>query len=119
VKPGDELVTVLRHVSASGMSRDIDVYKFYYDRQNKRVQWLWLSYLAAKATGFRFNEKKEAVTIGGCGMDMGFHLVYSIGRTLFPKGGALKYSPRETQEQRSGKTKETDGGYLVSHRWLG
>lgn len=129
IKPGDTLVTVMRHRSASGMSRAIDVYMFSpgkardrFDktlRPSARVSWLWLSYNVAKACGFTFSKTREAIVIGGCGMDMGFQIVYTLGRVLFPKGGSLKHSPREAQERRAGKARETDGGYLLSHRWLG
>lgn len=129
IKPGDQIVTVMRHCSRSGMRRHIDVYMFEpgktKDRHDKtlrpsaRVQWLWLSYNVAKATGLSFSKAHEAIQIDGAGMDMGFAIVYALGRALFPNGGTLKHSPREAQERRSGETKETDGGYLLSHRWLG
>ena len=129
VKPGDQLVTVMRHRSASGMSRSIDVYMMYtikakdrYDktlRPSARINWLWLSFNIARACGFQWDAARESIRVGGCGMDMGYHIVYTLGRVLFPKGGALKHSPREAQERRAGETKETDGGYLLSHRWLG
>lgn len=77
LKPGDTVHTVLRNVSRSGMSRDIDLYKIV-DGETR-----WLSRLAAKACGFTFNEKRDCIKVGGCGMDMGFHLVYSLSRVLF------------------------------------
>lgn len=128
VKPGDQLVTVIRNTSASGMSRSMDVYMFYQDkakdhhgntrRPSARVQWLWLTYNVAKACGFEWDHKRDSLRVGGCGMDMGFHVVYTLGRVLFPKGGHVKHSQRRWQEERNGNTKETDGGYLLSHRWL-
>ena len=36
----------------------------------------------------------KVVGVGGCGMDMGFHLVYTLSRELF------------------------DDGYYVKHEWL-
>ena len=77
LKPGDTVFTVLRSMSRSGMNRKIDLYKL--EDGNPR----WLSPLAACACGFTFDAKREAISVGGCGMDMGFHLVYSLSRVLF------------------------------------
>lgn len=77
LKPGDTVYTVLRSVSRSGMSRDIDLYKL--EPEGPR----WLSRIAARACNWTWNNKRECVKVGGCGMDMGFHLVYNLSRTLF------------------------------------
>ena len=77
LKPGDTVYTVLRSVSRSGMNRKIDLYKL----ENSEPRWL--SPLAARACGWTFDTKREAISVGGCGMDMGFHLVYNLSRTLF------------------------------------
>ncbi len=82
LKPGDTVFTVLRSVSRSGMNRKIDLYKI----EDGSPQWL--SRLAAKACDWTFDNKRDAVSVGGCGMDMGFHLVYSLSRVLFPDGFA-------------------------------
>jgi hypothetical protein len=77
LKPGDTVFTVLRSVSRSGMNRKIDLYKI----EDGSPQWL--SRLAAKACDWTFDNKRDAVSVGGCGMDVGFHLVYSLSRVLF------------------------------------
>ena|ERR1035437_1828097 len=51
---------------------------------------------------------------GGCGMDMGFHLVYNLGRTLFPEG--FKVEGRGRNGDASGWDK--DGGYALKQRWI-
>lgn len=76
LKPGDTVYTILRHVSNSGMSRRIDLYIF---RDNKPY---YLTYWAAEALGEKVN-KKGGIVVGGCGMDMGFHLVYNLSMALF------------------------------------
>jgi hypothetical protein len=132
LSPGDTVFTVLRHVSSSGMSRDIDLYIL---RDNEP---LWLSGYAGRALGYRRHPQRDAIRVGGCGMDMGVHLVYSLSRTLFPDGhpcigkggdhrsscpsndhsndsmlnvvpGALRYSSDR---------QHTDGGYALRHRWM-
>jgi hypothetical protein len=81
LKPGDTVYTVLRHVSASGMSRDIDLYVF---RDNKPQ---YLTNYAATALDWPMS-KNKGIKVGGCGMDMGFHLVYSLSSVLFREGFA-------------------------------
>jgi len=80
LEPGDTIYTVLRHTSRSGMYRAIDLYLLHDDDRT------WLSRLAATATGIRFDERYEAMGTSGCGMDMGFSLVYDLAAALYPEG---------------------------------
>jgi uncharacterized Zn ribbon protein len=89
LKNGDTVYTILRHVSTSGMSRRIDLYTF---RDNKPV---YLSGLYAMMQGEEPPE--NGYKVGGCGMDMGFHLVYSMSSMLFDGDR---------------------GGYELRHEWL-
>lgn len=110
LKPGDTVYTILRHVSRSGMSRSIGVVLLKGRKQNSMD--LHPNYLVAKALGYR-QGKGDGVVMGGCGMDMGFALVYNLGRTLWPNGNG------KTVTGRNGDTgPETDGGYLLEQRWL-
>lgn len=138
IKPGNTVYTILRHVSRSGMQRVIDIYII---ENNEPRRW---SYTAAQACGFNYDNKHEGIKVGGCGMDMGFHLVYSMSRTLFPDGFGIegmtldgrKVRP-ETEEHaakmlahtaypglsfngRNGDQSgwDNDGGYALNHRWL-
>ena len=78
--PGSTAYTVLRHVSASGMSRDISVHSI----EDGEIRWL--TWLAHKAGRFSWSEKNDAIRMGGCGMDMGFALVYNLSYALYPDG---------------------------------
>jgi hypothetical protein len=89
LKEGDTVHTVLRKVSTSGMSRVIDVYHFT-GKADGTVDKSWLSWHVARACGERFNERPEGVRVNGCGMDMGFHLVYNLAHVLFGDGYKLK-----------------------------
>lgn len=82
IKPGDTLYTNLIHVSASGMYRVLDVYKIV-DNTLLRLSWS-----AAAACGLKYDMKHEGVGMRGCGMDMGFWLVYELSSVLFPDGFA-------------------------------
>ena len=117
IKPGDTIHTILRHVSSSGMSRRISLVA------NVEGEPLDVSYWAARAMGDRM--KDGAIVIGGCGMDMGFALVYNLSRTLFPNGFPCcgKHCPSNDhsngdRNHRKGHKHNGDGGYAIRHRWL-
>lgn len=76
IKPGEVIYTILRHCSASGMRRVIDVYVM---RDNEPLGYSWS---VAHAIGATYNRKHEGVQVNGCGMDMGFHIVYSLSYAL-------------------------------------
>ena len=110
IKPGDSVYVTLKHVSRSGMYRRIAVL-VSVGGEVANVSGLVAEAIGAKST-------VGAVGVGGCGMDMGFKIVYDLGRVLFPDGGPLECSPRAGQERRAGETIERDGGYLLKHRWI-
>ena len=78
-KPGDTLYTVIRSVSKSGMSRNLDVFAIHEGRP------LWLSVYIAACTGMRLTDGK-GLHVTGCGMDMGFHVVNNLSIALFCPG---------------------------------
>jgi hypothetical protein len=82
LKPGDTVYTIVRHVSRSGMSRDISVVVMTPDGP------IHPNWAVARATGMRLvtTGGHDAIRIGGCGMDMGFALVYELGARLWPEG---------------------------------
>ncbi len=83
LKPGDKVNCILRHTSRSGMSRNISFYA---------GDSILLDYNIAKALGYSL-AKGDGVTVGGCGMDMGFSVVYNLSATLYgsrEEGGGYK-----------------------------
>ena len=46
-------------------------------------------------------------------MDMGFEIVYHLGRVLWPDGDG-----KFTRNRNGDTGPETDGGYLFNQRWL-
>jgi hypothetical protein len=96
VKPGDTVYTVVRHVSRSGMSRRIDLYTI------KGGEMVYLTGHVACLLGYsRAGGSNHGLTVVGCGMDMGFHLVYNLAVSLFcPE----KY--------------DHDKAYSLTHRWI-
>lgn len=105
IKPGDTLYTQLHHVTKSGMTRYIGV------RAIKDDYPYDYTYLVAKALGWKTSDKHHGIKVGGCGMDMGFHLIYSLGMALWPDG-----TP-EPHDTRNGEP-DSCGGYAIQHRWL-
>lgn len=103
-KPGQTVYTILRHVSSSGMSRDISIVTI---EGGEVRQW---DYAVACVLSESL-AKSEGIKVSGCGMDMGFHLVYNLGRTLWPDGTPEPHGTRNGQPDR-------DGGYALKHRWL-
>jgi hypothetical protein len=69
-----------------------------------------ISRRASIVTGWK-QSNNGGLVVGGCGMDMGFHTVYTLGRYLWPKG------TRKPHGTRNGAP-DKDGGYALKHSWL-
>jgi hypothetical protein len=71
--------TILRRVSASGMTRAISL------KIIKDGELIDITYTAARALGEKCVEVNghNVIKVQGCGMDMGFHLVYNLASVLF------------------------------------
>jgi len=81
VKPGATLYTVLNHVSRSGMYRAISVYAIVEGEP------VWLNGWADAVLEWgRDRKHDDGIKCSGAGMDMGFHLVYSLASYLWPDG---------------------------------
>ena len=105
LKPGDTVYTKLNHVSRSGMTRSIEVMVF---RDNAPIN---LTYVVSEVLDYKIDNKHWGLKVGGCGMDMGFHVVYELGSALWPKGtrkphGTLNGHP------------DSEGGYALKHQWI-
>jgi hypothetical protein len=96
VSEGSTVYTVLRSVSSSGMSRTLSL------KVAKDGKILDLTYYAGTVLDWPIVEVNgsRALRVGGCGMDMGFHTVYTLSRALFREEGNTK-----------------DAGYLLNHAW--
>lgn len=118
VKPGDTVLTVLRHTSRSGMSRDIDLYVV------KDGDIYWLSALAAKVLDMSLTKGGHGIRIGGCGMDMGFQLVYLLSSVLYRGEQQDKHGELEAcqgghgQSNLCGNIRCRSQGYWLKHRWM-
>jgi len=84
LRPGDRVYTILRHVSRSGMARDISLYTI---KDNKPY---FLDGLVSHALDCKIS-KNQGLRVHGCGMDMGFDLVYQLAYALFGDGYNLSH----------------------------
>ena len=75
---GDTVYSIIRHVSANGMSRRID---FYAIRDNKPIYLT--GYIEGLLHSYKRHAKGDGLIIGGSGMDMAFHVVYNVASALF------------------------------------
>lgn len=108
--PGSTVYTILRHVSRSGMQRDIDLYRF------EGGEKIYLSYYVANALGYS-RANGGALKVPGCGMDMGFHLVNSLSYALH----GMKDVNCEEDGAPSPAFSTPDryqAGYSLRHEWL-
>ena len=101
VNEGDTVYTVLRSVSSSGMSRKISL------KVAKEGKILDLTYYASVVLEWPLVEVNgsRALRVGGCGMDMGFHTVYTLARVLF-------------RDKYEGQANAVDPGYSLTQAWL-
>lgn len=82
--------TICRHVSRSGMSRTISLH--YFDTATGGMRHL--NYVAAVLLDRPQDSLRDGLICKGCGMDMGFDLVYAFACAA------------------------TGDGYAVNHHWL-
>ena len=147
IKPGDTVYTILDRVSASGMSRQVRVVLLSCDGKNE-IAPLHPNYAVGRALGLRHGKRNgrelDSLTMQGCGTDVGFELVYNLGRVLYPAGfgcigekcnsndhsngdrdrtphGICRDCRESTHTPTPGHEYEhwhSDGGYALNHRWL-
>ena len=126
--PGRTVYTKITHVSRSGMSRSIECYLAQGRDNLTDITWL-----VARATNSRVDNTHGGIVMGGCGMDMGFALVYGLGRTLYPDGVPCTGSRgRDTEAPRcksndhvndatvpySRDVTHREGGYALNQVWM-
>jgi len=78
---GSRVRGVVVSVSRSGMSRRI---RFYAGSAGDTHD---LTYEFAKLTGWSLDDR--GLLVQGCGMDMVFHTVYTVSRTVYGNGYAI------------------------------
>jgi len=135
IKPGDTVHTILDNVSRSGMSRTIRVVLL------QDSEALHPNHAVSTLLGYSRAKRGDGFVVGGCGMDMGFHVVHNLGYALFgeeaehgtgKQANALRKAIYEADKfywHQGGKTEKPDwtkpgrqwfagAGYALKQRWL-
>lgn len=133
IKPGDRIYTILRHVSSSGMSRRISLVLVVKGEPR------YLDFHVGRVLDYKRPERGDGLQVGGCGMDMGYHLVHNLGYALFSepamadnaKGRKLREALLKADRHyytQGGKTApdpskpdeqfKHGAGYALKHSWL-
>lgn len=135
LKPGDTIHCVLESRARSGMSRTIN---FYVSDGDGGMTYLTghIAYALGMTRTYQ-----GALRVGGCGMDMGFHVVYNLGAAIFGHGDKSTFACIGDQcpsNEHSNRVKppagscagdgcndltckpwyHSDGGYALRHNWL-
>jgi hypothetical protein len=90
---GSQVFTIVRHVSASGMSRNISVLALTLDALGDNpARFIHPNWAVSKAIGWptaRSSGAHDAIAVKGCGMDMAEHLVQTLSYALYGEPNAL------------------------------
>ena len=84
-----KIIATVKSVSRSGMSRII-TFNYY----NKKHYLYNIDYKISKLLNYRLTD--HGVSVGGCGMDMIFHVLYSIN-SLAINYGVIKKSAKKSK----------------------
>lgn len=105
LQPGDTVYCVLRHRATSGMMRHIS----FFTVRDGGIRYL--DHYIAELCGYKYASDGRGVKIRGCGMDMGWHVVYNLGAILWPDGTPEPHGTRNGELDR-------DGGYALRSSWI-
>lgn len=121
LRPGQVIYFVVTHVARSGMQRSIEFYipshATKWDAKRERsikTRELVIDKITwemSRILGYRVDQKNGGLVVGGCGMDMGFHCVYTLGGKLWPHGTRTPHGSRNGQP-------DSTGGYALKSRQL-
>lgn len=109
--PGTRVFTIVKHVSRSGMMRRIIPFIIINNEPYD------LSWHIARLGLFKRKYPNEGLEVYGCGMDMCFHLVYELGRILYPEG--FKLAKGQYGHACNDSRYDTDGGYALEMKHFG
>lgn len=112
IKQGKPTIhVIIKNVSRSGMLRRVQTFII---KDNKLY---FINYLIEQLTHYK-KDSDGLLKLHGCGMDMGFSLVYDFARSIFPTG--FKSSRRNAingmKPTDKGFNWDNDGGYALSNR---
>lgn len=128
--PGTRVYTQLEHRTQSGMTRWIIPRVIAPDQSGEPYPRYLAGLIELADIGWKRTRQRDGLEVGGCGMDMGFHLVYSISRSLYPDGfecigqgddnwrGRCPSNDHSNGDRDYSPHHHRDGGYALRHQWL-
>ena len=120
--PGATVYTILRHVSRTGNTREVSVVI-----QTPAGNMVHPNKAVATLTGMHLNKRFDAIVTQSGGMDVGFEIVYNLGRAMYPAGickGTRKchVDPSKGHSRPAAGSDEghsyQDAGYAFRQEWL-
>lgn len=103
IEPGSTVYIKVNHVSSSGMTRYMDFY-FISENQLQKINH-------SMSVVLMWTHTDNGLKVKGCGMDMGLHSVYTLGRHLWPNGTPKPHGSRNG-------VPDSDGGYALQYSYL-
>lgn len=91
----------IKHVSQSGMTRDIAFYIPVYAHDGK-LSMRNITWIMSKLIDRRYNDKNGGIRVHGCGMDMAYDCIYNLSCRLYSPDG--KY--------------DRDAAYKLKREWM-
>lgn len=121
VPAGTTVYTTLRHVSRSGMMREISLYVIKRGGGYKSTgEPVSITFHVARALGYSLNRggSFHALRVSGCGMDMGFHVVNSLSYKLHGKDRGEGAKPENAGRPFRARRGHYRAGYSLNHEWV-
>jgi hypothetical protein len=118
LKPGDDVYASVVHVAPSGMSRHI-VLRVIRDNEPRNI-----THWVGRVLDWKQSDKTGGLIVEGCGMDMCFHTVYCLARSLFPDGSYIctgkgcRSNDHTNGDRDYTPHPHSDGGYALNKRDL-
>lgn len=118
---GSTVYCVLRHVSRSGMRREISFLVGGCEGMQKGAWIQDIDWLVCRALDMHLG--KAGIKVDGCGMDMGFHVVYSLSRVIYRDGFPCIGKGCPSNDHSNGDRNyephaHSDPGYALGSRWV-
>tara|TARA_R110002020_G_scaffold174057_1_gene365063 strand:+ start:65 stop:340 length:276 start_codon:yes stop_codon:yes gene_type:complete len=76
----ETIYSIISHVSKSGMTRHISFFKIIDNEPE------YINHEINDLLDYKFSKNYNGLVVGGCGMDMAFHVVYSYGKVKHDNG---------------------------------
>ena len=133
-KSGFIVYSQVRHVSSSGMMRHIDFFVMNGNNPiniNWHIERITNTYFRAKSYDAK---NADSLRVSGCGMDMGFAVVYALSSHIYGHGKTCTFKCRGQNcpandhandrkpyqwDRKNSKGKiHSDGGYALIQKWL-